>query len=251
MEVIANAKLAKQRKTVLEGQAYNEILEATITDILGSESQVDSPFFEAKKSESSYHLVIGSDLGLCGAYNINIIKCLKEKYREGDRVIAIGKKLLPLLSKEGMAIESSSYTDQITFDGLRRLIQRMIESFLKDEVGHVYITHTEFKNAMSFTPVVKQILPYEAKKGKASELIYDPDKSRVLDELIKMSTESLSYAMLLEAKVAEQASRRLAMQNANDNAEELENDLILAYNQARQAAITQEITEIIAGADAI
>ena len=110
---------------------------------------------------------------------------------------------------------------------------------------------TRFNNAVSFIPSVKQILPYEKKEGKQIDLIFDPDVKTVLDELIRMSTESVAYSLYLETKISEQASRRMAMQNANDNADELEQELVLAYNQARQAAITQEITEIIAGADAL
>ncbi len=250
MEVIANAKLAKLRNLMEKNRTYTAILQDMIADIMATNKDIDSPFLAAKNSPNTYWLVFGSDLGLCGAYNINVHKLLKENYRQGDKVIIVGSKLMTLVRSE------IGYTDyrpiEMTgHDDIRRFMHKMIDSFLCDEVGKICVIYTKYNSAVNFEAAIHQVLPYEGKEGKEMELIYDPDRETVLNELIRMSTESVTYSLLEETRISEQASRRLAMQNANDNADELEEELTLAYNQARQAAITQEITEIIGGADAL
>ena len=251
MEVIANAKLAKQRSVMEKNRAYSDIIQDTIASIMASDIEIDSAFLNAKSSSNTYYLIFGSDLGLCGAYNMNAIKELENIYEDGDKVIVFGTKIVPLLKKDGIDIVMSKPSDTVRYEDIQKAMKMMVRAYLNDEVGKIKVIYTRFNNAVSFIPSVKQILPYEKKKGKQIDLIFDPDVKTVLDELIKMSTESVAYSLYLETKISEQASRRMAMQNANDNADELEQELVLAYNQARQAAITQEITEIIAGADAL
>ncbi len=251
MEVIANAKLAKQRSVMEKNRAYSDIIQDTIASIMASDIEIDSAFLNAKSSSNTYYLIFGSDLGLCGAYNMNAIKELEDIYEDGDKVIVFGTKIVPLLKKDGIDIVMSKPSDTVRYEDIQKAMKMMVRAYLNDEVGKIKVIYTRFNNAVSFIPSVKQILPYEKKEGKQIDLIFDPDVKTVLDELIRMSTESVAYSLYLETKISEQASRRLAMQNANDNADELEQELVLAYNQARQAAITQEITEIIAGADAL
>lgn len=250
MEVIANAKLAKQRNIMEKNREYTSVLKETLVSVMAV-ADIESPFLQSRDDGATYYLVIGSDLGLCGAYNINIEKLLKDRCKKGDRVIVMGSKLIPLLNKDQIAYEEVFESDKITFADTKKIMHKMIEAFLTKEVSKVAILYTTFKNAVSFTPNEEVILPFKREEGQSKELIFDPDVDTVLDGLIWMSIESIAYSFYLETKISEQASRRMAMQNANDNAAELENDLILAYNQARQAAITQEITEIIAGADAL
>ncbi len=251
MEVIANAKLAKQRSVMEKNRAYSDIIQDTIASIMASDIEIDSAFLNAKSSSNTYYLIFGSDLGLCGAYNMNAIKELEDIYEDGDKVIVFGTKIVPLLKKDGIDIVMSKPSDTVRYEDIQKAMKMMVRAYLNDEVGKIKVIYTRFNNAVSFIPSVKQILPYEKKEGKQIDLIFDPDVKTVLDELIRMSTESVAYSLYLETKISEQASRRMAMQNANDNADELEQELVLAYNQARQAAITQEITEIIAGADAL
>lgn len=251
MEVIANAKLAKQRNQMEKNREYANILKDLIADIMATNKDIESPFLAKRDGDRTYWLVIGSDLGLCGAYNINVVKLLKERYKDVDKVIAIGNKLRPLLVKDEITTVLTNDIEKTTLEDIKRYMQKMIEAYLSLEVDKICVIYTRFNNAVSFEPMVYQVLPYEKRQGREVELIYDPDRKTVLDELIRMSTESVTYSLLQEAKIAEQASRRMAMQNANDNADELQEELTLAYNQARQASITQEITEIIAGADAL
>ena len=251
MEVIANAKLAKQRSVMEKNRAYSDIIQDTIASIMASDIEIDSAFLNAKSSSNTYYLIFGSDLGLCGAYNMNAIKELEDIYEDGDKVIVFGTKIVPLLKKDGIDIVMSKPSDTVRYEDIQKAMKMMVRAYLNDEIGKIKVIYTRFNNAVSFIPSVKQILPYEKKEGKQIDLIFDPDVKTVLDELIRMSTESVAYSLYLETKISEQASRRMAMQNANDNADELEQELVLAYNQARQAAITQEITEIIAGADAL
>ena len=123
--------------------------------------------------------------------------------------------------------------------------------YLDDEVGRIQVIYTKFVNTVTFDAAINTILPYAGEAKSAKETIFDPSPLEVFDSLIVMMTQNVIYSLSLETKTAEQASRRMAMENANDNAEELEDKLVLAYNQARQAAITQEITEIVSGADAL
>lgn len=252
MELIANAKLAKQRSGMESNREYANVLQETVADILVSNSDLESKFLSKKKSNKTYAIVFSSDLGLCGAYNINMFKLAKEKLNKDDYVAVIGTKLYTSFKNEGFnVINEITPVDSLTYEMVERIVNDAISAYLNDEVGKIEVIYTKFINTVSFEPMINTLLPYEAKEGKKIDTIFDPSASLVLDDLIVMMTQSVVHSLSLETKTSEQASRRLAMENANDNAEELEDKLVLAYNQARQASITQEITEIVSGADAL
>ena len=253
MELIANSKLAKQRNIMEKNREYAEVLQNTVADIMASNPDIESCFLTKKKSDKVLSIVFSSDIGLCGAYNINILKMAKSILSSDDPCIVVGTKLHHSMINEGFkVINDVCGIDDATYDILVKLVNQAIEMYAKDEVGKIQVIYTKFINTVTFEPAVNVLLPYEAKaEGKKQETIFEPSAEQLLDELIVLMTQSVVYSLSLETKTAEQASRRMAMENANDNADELKDKLILAYNQARQAAITQEITEIVSGADAL
>ena len=144
-------------------------------------------------------------------------------------------------------------SDSVNFNDLKRLANIAIEKYLNNEIGHIEVVYTKFINTVSFNSEVVELLPLADNDVKPSnvETLFEPDCDTILNDLVPMMVHNLLYSLLLETKTSEQASRRLAIENATDNATELNDKLVLAYNQARQSAITQEITEIIGGADAL
>lgn len=252
MELIANAKLTKQRNTMQNTREYQEVLEEVIKDIIASDKELNSPYLKEPKSDKVLTVIFTSDLGLCGAYNINVFKLALSRLKKEDPVLLIGTKMYSAFKNEGFnIINEMTGIDATSYEDLSKMALKAIEMYLHDEVGKINVLYTRFVNTMTFEASLKTLLPYEKCEGSTSEIIFDPSAGEVLDGLIEMVTLNSVYTLSLEAKTSEQASRRLAMENANDNAEELEDELILAYNQARQAAITQEITEIVSGADAL
>lgn len=252
MELIANAKLAKQRNGMEKNREYAAVLQGTVSEIMAANPDLESRFTEKKKSKAVFTIIFSSDLGLCGAYNINMSKLLRESVSKDDPLVVVGTKLYGSLKNEGYnVINEVEGVDSLTYEKVQKIANLAIEKYLDDEVCKIQVIYTKFINTVSFEASLNTILPYSGEAKEGQETIFDPSPREVFDDLIVMMTQNVIYSLSLETKTAEQASRRMAMENANDNAEELEGKLVLAYNQARQAAITQEITEIVSGADAL
>ena len=255
MELISNAKLAKQRGMMERNREYASLLRETVGNIISENPNIDNKFIKEKKATSKVTIIFSSDLGLCGGYNTNMLKMAVEFLNKEDPIIVIGSKLRnQLLKRNFNIINEYVNSDTITFDELKRLIDEAIKMFKADEVGTIQVLYTEFLNTVTFQPSMMTLLPNltKAKKSNLSkETLFEPNANEILDHLIPMMIENMLYSIWMQTKTAEQASRRLAMENATDNADELKDKLVLAFNQARQASITQEITEIVAGADAL
>ncbi|MFI3284570.1 MAG: ATP synthase F1 subunit gamma [Erysipelotrichaceae bacterium] len=256
MELIANAKLAKQRNMMEKNREYATLLKSTVNAIVLENGRLDHTFLKEKKSNKRIVFVFSSDLGLCGGYNTNMVKLAKNELLQDDELIVIGHKQRKAYHKQGFNILNDSVNgDAITFDELKELSNIAIEKFRKDEVSSIHVLFTEFVNTVTFEPSFQTIIPTIIEKEQAAsmhkETIFEPNAEEILDYLVPMMIQNVIYSIWLQSKTAEQASRRLAMENATDNAEELNDKLVLTYNQARQAAITQEITEIVGGADAL
>ncbi len=258
MELIANSKLQKQRNLMEKNREYSTVLKKTVGEILANNQGLDNQFLQEKKSEKRLTFLFCSDLGLCGGYNSNMMKLAHQVLNPSDPVILIGTKQIHWLElREFNIINEHISSDNISFLEIKKLVHRAIDMFKKDEVSSLQVVYTEFVNTVSFNPVMETLLPYFAKgedlevKRSNIETIFEPSPNEILNSLIPMMLENVVYSIWMQTKTAEQGSRRLAMENATDNANELNDKLVLAYNQARQAAITQEITEIVAGADAL
>lgn len=252
MELLANVKLQKHRNLMSKNSEYALVLKNTLGNIVASNPDIENKFIVKRTSDRHLVFVFSSDLGLCGGYNSNMMKTL-ESIR-ADEIILVGTHQYSWLINRGYnVINDMVSSDSVNFNDLKRLANIAIEKYLNNEIGHIEVVYTKFINTVSFNSEVVELLPLADNNIKPSnvETLFEPDCDTILNDLVPMMVHNLLYSLLLETKTSEQASRRLAMENATDNATELNDKLVLAYNQARQSAITQEITEIIGGADAL
>ena len=252
MELLANVKLQKHRNLMSKNSEYALVLKNTLGNIVASNPDIENKFIVKRTSDRHLVFVFSSDLGLCGGYNSNMMKTL-ESIR-ADEIILVGTHQYSWLVNRGYnVINDMVSSDSVNFNDLKRLANIAIEKYLNNEIGHIEVVYTKFINTVSFNSEVVELLPLADNDVKPSnvETLFEPDCDTILNDLVPMMVHNLLYSLLLETKTSEQASRRLAMENSTDNATELNDKLVLAYNQARQSAITQEITEIIGGADAL
>lgn len=259
MQMIANAKLSKQRKLMEANRFYSGELQKLVGEILRSGLPLDSEFLSEHGNGRAYTIFFCSDLGLCGGYNSNVITFALQNLRKEDPILIIGTHSYAQMEREGFNIVNDDpiSVDALDHTALAKIIDAAIGLYLDDEIGRLQICYTRFVNVMTFEPTLNVLLPCpddpEAAAGseKVLDIIFDPSVDEVLDQLIIQMTHGVAYASSLEAKAAEQGSRRLAMETATDNAGELEEKLVLQFNRARQAAITQELTEIVGTANAL
>lgn len=264
MEMIANAKLFRQRNRMEANREYSGRLQETVDEIVAKNSRVDSIFLK-KHAENPARLSIlfCSDLGLCGAYNQNMMKLARDTVRKEDPMVVIGTSLYPTMKDLGFNVinESPIESDKLTFDMLKGYIDYGTTRYLNQELGGVQILYTQFVNTMTFRPTADLVLPCTVEASELSgeeaedklqpETMFEPDAETILNSLIPMMLSNVAYSHWMEATTAEQGSRRMAMKTATDNADELSEALLLEYNKARQASITQEITEIVGGSSAV
>lgn len=256
MELISNSKLQKQRNLMEKNKEYAATCLDTMNQILDDNKTLDNRYLRKHTSSKVLTILFSSDLGLCGGYNSNMLRLTQSELNPEDPILVIGSKARRWLSVRGFNVLNDYINgDSLDFIGCSKLANQALEMFLNDEICRIQVLYTEFINTVSFKPVIKALLPREPKeqqtKGVHVETLFEPSADEILNELIPMAIRSELYSLSLETKTSEQASRRVAMENANDNAEELTEKLVLQYNQARQAAITQEIAEIVAGADSL
>ncbi len=263
MEMIANAKLFRQRNRMEANREYSGRLQETVDEIVAKNSRIDSIFLK-KHAENPARLSIlfCSDLGLCGAYNQNMMKLARDTVRKEDPMVVIGTSLYLTMKDLGFNVinESPIETDKLTFDMLKAYIDYGTTRYLNQDLGGMQILYTQFVNTMTFRPCTDVILPctVDAAEGTGeepaklqAETLFEPDAETILNSLIPMMLSNVAYSHWMEATTAEQGSRRMAMKTATDNADELSEALLLEYNKARQASITQEITEIVGGSTAV
>ena len=254
MELMATVKFQKQTKNMLKNKQYFDTLKDTMSHILSGNFEIESDYLTTKNNPKKIVFVFLSDIGLCGGYNINVIKYLQENYTDNAEFIVIGTSKYSLCKQKFTVLNKEIGSDETDYGQLKKLADYAIGEFRANRIGSIDVVYTKYINSVSFEPTSEVILPcsmdFEDKKPY-KELLLEPNPNDIINHLIPMFVENYIYSKWLETKTAEQGSRRFAMQNATDNAEELTEELSLQYNQARQAAITQEITEIVGGADAL
>lgn len=256
MELISNSKLQKQRNLMEKNKEYAAVCLKTMNDILADNPDVENQYLKKHHSEKVLTILFTSDLGLCGGYNSNMLKLAGSRLDKDNPIVVIGSKGRNWLQVRGYnVINDYIDSDSFNYEEASRIAALGLKMYLNDEICKIQVLYTEFVNTVTFRPVLKALLPMDKEMKKASgakvETIFEPNANEILNELIPMSVRSELYSLYLETKTSEQASRRVAMENANDNAEELSDKLVLQFNQARQAAITSEIAEIVAGADSL
>lgn len=256
MEMIANAKLFRQRAKMESNREYAERLQETVNEIAAKNPGVECKYLVKNSSDKKMIIIFCSDLGLCGGYNANVMKLAKEYVSSDDSVYLIGTSLYTQFAENGFHLlnQEPVSSDQLTYQNLKDAVMMGIDMYLKNEVGTVQILYTKFVNTMSFKPDFNVLVPFTLNTEKSSdhvETLFEPSAEEILDSLIPMMVVNVAYSNWMESITSEQGSRRVAMKTASDNADDLVGSLQLEYNKARQASITQEITEIVSGSNAV
>ena len=259
MEMVAASKLRKAQERAQQSRPYFEILYQAVTDIAMSNREFSSPYVRSREEKNALYIVIAGDRGLAGGYNHNILK-LAHEHMDGKSaaVLPIGKKALDHFRAHGSTILTHAYSvaEDISISDCFTMARLVSRAFLAGKFDTVYLAYTNFASVLVQTPSVLPLLPLPnpPKPGKNQTAhqvtLYEPDSESVFDEIIPEYLGGLIYGALCESVASELGARRTAMDAATKNAEEMIDDLSLRYNRARQGAITQEITEIVAGADA-
>ena len=254
MELVATVKLKRYKSVMEANQFYVREIENIISHLFGVLGDEDNPYQKNGKGEKNLVVVINSNLGLCASYNSNIYNfVLQNLDKSKDTILTIGIKGELNYEREGFNLDKSySYiNEKLDYLEIVKLGRYLHSEFISGKYKSVKLIYTKYINSLKFEPTLINLFPI-LEKGKAPsvgyEPIYDPDIKTLIDELVPIWLTSSLYQKLIESTVSEQASRRTAMENANDNADELIDKLTIEFNKARQAAITQEILEVVAGA---
>ncbi|MDN5297932.1 MAG: F-type H+-transporting ATPase subunit gamma [Clostridiales bacterium] len=260
MELVSTAKLKRARNRMDITKPYFETVTEAVKDILGADKSIKLKYVADKEIQNTLYIVITSDRGLCGGYNINAIKKALEDIADpkSAKFITIGKRATDAYNRMNLdVVDTFLYiSEQPEYVHAVHIAKKALAMFDVGEVDAVKLVYTNFASTISQVPVTLQLLPIEkgeqAAKDEASDFVnYEPSPEEVLKFVIPKYVESTIFGGLIESAASEQAARRVAMESASDNAEEIIEELTLTYNQARQAAITQEITEIVGGAEAL
>ncbi|HEP2764436.1 TPA: F0F1 ATP synthase subunit gamma [Streptococcus pyogenes] len=266
MRMVSSAKLVKSEQAARDSQIYASKIRQITTDLLKSELTIgsDNPMLVSRPVKKTGYIVITSDKGLVGGYNSKILKSvmdmITEYHADGDyEIISIGSVGSDFFKARGMnvAFELRGLADQPSFEQVRQIISQSVDMFVNEIFDELYVCYNHHVNSLTSQVRVQQMLPIsdlvadEAAEEGVTGFELEPNRHDILDQLLPQFTESLIYGAIIDAKTAEHAAGMTAMQTATDNAKNVINDLTIQYNRARQAAITQEITEIVAGANAL
>lgn len=257
MELVSSAKLRKAKEKVENSRPYFNILQETILKVLDNTKSLKSAYTENREVKNSLFIIIAGDRGLAGGYNANILKAsIAAMSGKNTKIIAVGKKSVEYFGKRDYDVVQNytNVAEGIDFIDAALIISVANNMYLKKQVDEIYICYTEFVSALTQTPKIMKLLPLQIQKNPAdilSSLEFEPSAEEVFDRMIPRYLEGIVYSTIVDAFAAEQGARRTAMESASDNASDMIDSLSLLYNRARQASITQEITEIVGGAEAI
>ena len=260
MKLISTVKLQKSRAKAEASKPYYDMMYDTINSMLRKSGTIEHKYLKAGDSKRKAVIVITSNRGLAGGYNNNIAKLVLQDERlepELTDIYAIGRKGKEVLGRKGYTItqDYSEVINEPIYRDASDITMELLDAFGQNRIGEIYLVYTSFKNTVTHVPTLKKLLPVEMAEGSEktdlSLMNYEPDEDEVLDSIIPKYMSSLIYGALLEAVASENGARMTAMDSATNNAEEMIEELGLIYNRARQGSITQELTEIIAGANAI
>ena len=251
MEMVAASKLRRAQAQVISSRPYFEILYGVIQDILSQSRELESVYLQKRPVKRSLYVVIAGDRGLAGGYNSNILKMVASQMEGKDAVtLPIGKKAVDYCCSHNMPVMNDAYgnAEDISVGDCFTIARLLCKAYLAGEVDEIHLAYTRFDSVLAQTATTMQLLPLQAQaKASQSAMEYEPDGETVLSAIIPEYLGGIFYGALCESRASEQAARRTAMDAATQNAEEMIADLSLQFNRARQAAITQEITEIVAG----
>ena len=255
MEMVAASKLRRAQAQVAASRPYFEILRNTIDDIVRNNLDFSSPYLKERPVSKVLYIVIAGDRGLAGGYNSNILKLVVNEIKGKDAtVLPIGKKAVDYFKSHNVPVLTDSYAEAagVSIGDCFSISKQLCNAYKAADFDEIRIAYTNFVSVLSQTPASMQILPLvceecEEKKAPTMITMYEPNDEEVFDAIVPEYLGGVLYGALCESRASEQAARRTAMDSATSNAEEMIADLSLKFNRARQAAITQEITEIVAG----
>ncbi|MEF9941235.1 MAG: ATP synthase F1 subunit gamma [Lachnospiraceae bacterium] len=269
MKLVSTVKLQKARTRAENSKAYFDCMYKTITSMLAKAGNIEHPYLQLSASKKVGIVVVTSNRGLAGGYNSNVIKLVTggEFNREDVRIYAVGSKGADSLAhKHYQVVQNySELIEEPTYGDAQMIGKQLLEDFANGEIGEIYLAYTVFKNTVSHVPTLMKLLPVDPSELKTEDGVeesmsevdkltlmnFEPEEEEAVELLIPKYMTSILYGAFVEAVASENGARMQAMDSATSNAEEMIDDLALKYNRARQGAITQELTEIIAGSEAL
>lgn len=268
MKLVSTVKLQRAKGRAESSKPYFDYMYDTVSSMLAKSGNISHPYLQAGDSPKKAIIVITSNRGLAGGYNSNITKLIRNSdIKKEDAIIyAVGRKGKETLARYGYEVKAdySEVINEPMYKDAAEIGAAVLEAFSNNEVGEIYLAYTRFKNTVTHIPSLIKLLPVDPNMDKRSKeeseansvealtlMNYEPSAEEALDMIIPKYMNSLIYGALVEALASENGARMQAMDSATNNAEEMISDLSLSYNRARQSSITQELTEIVAGASAI
>ena len=263
MEMVAASKMRKAQDRMAAARPYAEKMRNVIAHVSAASLEYRHPFLVEREMKRAGIIVVSSDRGLCGGLNNNLFRMLIRQMDEWraqgvkQDFCIIGNKGASFFARFGVNLvgQATHVGDAPAVDALFGVIKVVLDAYTSGRVDRVFMIYNQFVNSMTQRPVIEQLLPRESSKeeevGHYWDYIYEPDSKAVLDIMMTRYIESLIYQAVVENAASEQAARMVAMKAASDNAGGLIDELVLAYNKARQASITQELSEIVGGAAAL
>jgi len=257
MKLVSTVKLRKWKNKMLANNDYSSRISEITEEILSCAEKVKTPFTKTyPQIKKSLYIIVSSTLGLCGAYNSNIFKVAEVALKKEDDVIILGRKGLSHF-ENGQFTQVEDFHQYVSIEDniiINHITNFVTTQYTKGQYHEIHLIYSEYKNSLVFLAKDAIILPVQqVSKNNALGFgpIMEPSPQELVDTLLNLYFKTFIYSKLLESEVCEQAARRNAMENATDNANELLDDLHIEFNKARQAAITQEITEIVGSAEAL
>lgn len=259
MKLVSTVKLQRAKTRALQSKTYFSCMYDTVVSLLAKAGNLDVPYTQKQESTRKAIIVLTSNRGLAGGYNSNVVKLITQGGfdKEDVDIYAIGRKGRETLERRGFTIKAdfSELADEFEYADAIKVCNQILKAYDGKEVGEIYLAYTNFKNTVSQTPMLLKLLPVlpEEHEFESDGLLmnFEPQDEEALKMIIPKYMTSLLHGALIESLASENGARMQAMDNATNNAQEMIDSLTLLYNRARQGSITQELTEIIAGAEAI
>ena len=258
MELVASSKLRRAKENAERCRPFFDIMHQTLTDIALNNRDFSSPYLVQRPVKKSCYVVIAGDRGLAGGYNSNLLKmAVADMAGKETVVLPIGRKAVDYFSRHGYSLLSERYTsvENVRDTDCAEMAQVLTDAYRRGDFDELFVVYTDFVSMLTQAPSVMKILPiHDARTGagyseKGSMILYEPSCEAVYNAIVPQYATGILFCAVAESLASELGARRTAMESASKNAGEMIDDLNLRYNRARQGAITQEITEIVAGAE--
>ncbi len=255
MELVATSKLRRAKERAENSRPFHQVLAEAISCLQATAAEAPSVFTEQREVKRTCYVVIAGDRGLAGGYNANLFRMVKAELKPDDCIIPVGKKALEHYRRGANELVSSYFaqTASIGIGDCKQLAKLLCDGYAEGKFDRVMVAYTYFQNMLSQVPKMDHVLPIKIEKGRAkyANALLEGSAEDLIAAIIPQYISGILYATVCEAAASEHGARRSAMNAANKNATEIIDTLVLKFNRARQAVITQEITEIVSGAEAL